>query len=190
MKRLLLLSALCFLPAISLQAAEEEEKQPPIEYKWLNFALLAAGLGYLVISQGMPALNERGRAIEKDLKAAEIIKADAAAEEAAIDRKMAGLKAEIDSIRTAAKNEMDAERLRMTAETQALVAKLQANAESEIATMTKQAQGALSARASELALSLARTKVATRMNAATDAGLIAGFVQDLKNMASSAEARN
>jgi hypothetical protein len=38
---------------------------------------------------------------------------------------------------------------------------------------------------------LARQKVATRMNAATDAGLITGFVQDLKKLASSGtEARN
>jgi F0F1-type ATP synthase membrane subunit b/b' len=188
MKRLLLLALLCFVPAF---AAEEEEKQPPIEYKWLNFAILAAGLGYLIISKGMPALAERGHEIEKALKAAEIIKADAAAEEAAIDRKMAGMKAEIDSMRADAKKEMEAERTRMTAETQSLVAKLQANAESEIASMTKQAQNALSARASELALSLARQKVATRMNAATDAGLITGFVQDLKKLASSGtEARN
>jgi F0F1-type ATP synthase membrane subunit b/b' len=100
------------------------------------------------------------------------------------------MKAAIDSMRAAAKNEMEAERARMTAETQSLVAKLQANAESEIATMTKQAQGALSARASELALALARQKVATRMDSATDAGLITGFVQDLKKLASSAEVRN
>ncbi len=70
----------------------------------------------------------------------------------------------------------------MSGETQSLVAKLQANAESEVATMTKQAQNALRAQASELALSLARQKVAARINAATDAGLIAGFVSDLKKM--------
>ena len=97
-------------------------------------------------------------------------------------------------MRTAARQEMEAERARMTAETQSLVAKLHANAESEIASMTKQAQNTLSARASELALALARQKVAARMDAATDAGLITGFVQDLKKLASSAtlgtEARN
>ena len=102
---------------------------------------------------------------------------------------MSGLKAEIDGLRASAKQEMAAERVRLTAETQSLVAKLQANAESEIDTMTKHAQQALSARASELALSLARQKVASRMNAATDAGLITGFVNDLKKITEQA-ARN
>ena len=194
MKRFLLIGMMCCTVGLFGQEetaetakAEESEPQPPIEYKWMNFALLAAGLGYLVVSKGFPALNERGREIEQALKAAERIKAEAAAEEAAIDRKMAGLKAEIDAFRTSAQQEMTAERERMTGETRSLVAKLQANAEGEVATMTKQAQNALRAQASELALSLARQKVAARINAATDAGLIAGFVADLKKMQ---EARN
>ncbi len=190
------MSALCAVPAIWAQespeidetrGAEHEESEPPIKYKWVNFAILAAGLGYLIVSKGMPALTERGHEIEKALKAAEQIKADAAAEEAAIDRKMAGLKAEIEAIRVGAKQEMEAERVRLSAETQALVAKLQANAEGEIGIMTKQAQNALRAQASELALRLARQKVGVRINAATDAGLIAGFVSDLKKIQ---EARN
>lgn len=187
MKRLLLAVTLFgavayVVPARAQEAVEHDETEPPIKYKWVNFAILAAGLGYLVVSKGLPALTERGHEIEKALKAAEQIKADAAAEEAAIARKMGGLKAEIDAMRTSAKQEMEAERTRMSAETQSLVVKLQANAESEIGTMAKQAQNALSARASELALNLAQQKVAGRMNAATEAGLINGFVSDLKNM--------
>jgi len=192
MRRLLVIGLLCCTVGLFGQEetaetgkAEESEPQPPIEYKWLNFAILTAGLGYLIVSKGFPALNERGRDIEQALKAAERIKAEAAAEEAAIDRKMAGLKAEIEEFRTSAQQEMAAERERMTGETRSLIAKLQANAESEIA--TKHAQNALRTQASELALSLARQKVAARINAATDAGLIAGFVSDLKNIK---EARN
>jgi len=188
MKRLLLIGMMCCTVGLFGQEEHAEaEAQPPIEYKWINFAILTAGLGYLIVSKGFPALNERGREIEEALKAAERIKAQAAAEEAAIDRKMAGLKAEIDAFRTSAQQEMTAERERMSGETRSLVAKLQANAESEVVTMTKQAQNALRAQASELALSLARQKVAARINAATDAGLIAGFVSDLKKMQ---EARN
>jgi len=200
MKRLLPVTGLfltlaCFAPAAIFaqeagtkkEAVEKEEPQPPMEYKWVNFAILALALGYGIVAKGMPALTERGHDIEKALKAAEQIKADAAAEEAAIDRKMAGLRAEIEALRAAAKREMEAEGQRLKAETAALVAKLQANAESEVATMTKQAQQALSARASELALNLARQKAAAQMNASTDAGLINGFVADLKQMQ---EARN
>jgi F0F1-type ATP synthase membrane subunit b/b' len=171
---------LCAAPALWGQEGEEE-KQPPMQFKWLNFGILMLGVGYLVV-KAMPLLDERGREIEKALKAAEQIKKDAAAEEAAIDRKMAGLKADIEAMRTAAKQEMEAERVRMSAETQTLVAKLQANAESEIATSVKHAQMALRAKASELALGLARQKVTAAMNPQTDAALISGFVSDLKNM--------
>jgi F-type H+-transporting ATPase subunit b len=194
MKRLVLLAWLALFVTFSfpLSAQEtesgNEEPQPPIEYKWINFGILVIGLGYLIVSKGMPALNERGLDIQRALKAAEQIKADAAKEAAEIDRKMAGLKSEIDSIRAAAKAEMDAERVRMTAETESLVAKLKQNAESEVAVLTKQASNALRAQASSLALQLAYQKVGARMTNDVEASLVAGFVGDLQQIGQ--EARN
>ena len=49
MKRLLLIGMMCCTVGLFAQEEHAEaEAQPPIEYKWINFAILTAGLGYLI----------------------------------------------------------------------------------------------------------------------------------------------
>jgi F-type H+-transporting ATPase subunit b len=185
-----LLLILFALFAVPLLAQEGEEAAEPNEllYKSINFAILAAGLGWLIAKKGGPALAARAEAIQRALKAADQIRADAAAEVAQIEKKFASLDSQVERLRSESRKEMEAERARIEAETRALVQRLQENMQSEIASMTRHAELELRAVASQLAMQLAQDKVQRRLTPETDAALLAGFVADLKQI--QGEARN
>jgi F0F1-type ATP synthase membrane subunit b/b' len=160
--------------------AEASHEQPSIWWKWFNFSLLAAGLGYLAVSQGGPYFRKRGEEISKLIRAAEQIRTEAEAEAAAIDKKIAGLGAEVAAVRERVRQEFEALSVRADAEAEAAGLKMQQTAEAEIETLTKHARRKLRAAASEKALALAREKVRARMNPEVEARLFDRFVGDLK----------
>jgi F0F1-type ATP synthase membrane subunit b/b' len=184
---LALLLGLFAIPVFG-QEGEEAGHENELLYKSINFAVFAAGLGWLIVKKGGPALRSRAEGIQKALKAADQIRADAAAEAAEINKKMAALGARIETFRATSRKEMEAERARTEAETRMLVVKLQEYAQSEIASMTRLAELELRAHAARLAMELAYEKVRGRLTPETDAALVANFVADLKQV--EGEARN
>jgi F-type H+-transporting ATPase subunit b len=180
---LLAVGLLLAAPAMGAAAEHEAEashEQPSIWWKWFNFSLLAAGLGYLAVSQGGPYFRKRGEEIAKLIRAAVQIRAEAEAEAAAIEKKMAGLDAEVAAVRARVRQEMEALSARAEADAEAARLKIQQNAEAEIDRLTKHARRQLRAAASVQALALARQKVRARMNPEVEARLFDRFVADLK----------
>jgi F-type H+-transporting ATPase subunit b len=182
MKRALRLSLLLCLAAGMVFAAEGHEGgESSLElWKWANFLLLAAGLGYLMVKGLPPIFAERSRAILKDMEESQKTRQDAEARAAEVDRRLAGLEAEIASLRASSKRESEAETQRIAAHTVGEIAKVQANSEREIAAAAKAARADLKRYTAELAVGLAEKKIRDRMTPGTEDGLVRGFVRDLK----------
>ena len=125
----------------SHEAGGHEGGDPYVGYKWLNFAILVAGLGYLAVKVGGPALRGQQQAILDQLNAASRRAEAAAAEAAEIDRKVSGLEDEIETIRQKAHAEMEAEVKRLEEETAQMLAKVRQSAELEIASADRKSVG-------------------------------------------------
>jgi F-type H+-transporting ATPase subunit b len=107
-------------------------------------------------------------------------RAEAAAERAAeVDRRMAGLQADVEALRAEALVGMQAEGQRIGAETAEKMVKLGQANEQEIASVTKAARQGVKAAAAVLALDLARQKVVARMDEPTQSALVSRFARGL-----------
>ena len=184
MKRLPALALLLFSLGVSAFANEAEgggHHEPPIIYKWLNFGILAAGLGFVAVKTGGPFLAKRAKDIAVALDAASRVKAEAEAQVAEISRRISNLDTELASMKADARNEMEKERVRGARETEELLAKMRANAEQEIHSAAKTAECELRQFSSQLAMQLAEQKIRARMNGPAQAGLVNQFVSGLRN---------
>ncbi len=167
------------------QKAAEHEAAPEPDltmWKWVNFGILMAGLGYLFVKQGIPFFQERAAGILKDIADARQTKAEADARAASIEARIANLSKEIAQIQADASTEMQNEAKRIEAETAQALAKVQSSAEQEIASASKQARAELSAHAAALAVELAAGRIRSTLSPAQSSGLVSAFIQDLEKV--------
>jgi F-type H+-transporting ATPase subunit b len=182
MKRLLgiLLIACATLAAQeAAEHAEHAEGDPFVVWKWVNFAILIGGLGYLGSKVLGAAFRSRSEEIRKGIAEARKIKEDAERRAAEIDARVSRLGAEIEEFRAHAAKEMQAEGERIRGETAAAIARLERQAEMEIESAGKTARRELREYAADLALNLAEQRIRAGLDAATEGKLIDKFVADL-----------
>ncbi len=176
MKRL---AVLLIFAACGWASEGEGHAEPPILYKWVNFAILAAGLGYVAVKTGGPALRGRAADILDSLNAATERSEATARKAAEMEQKMAGLQSQIEAVRQEAKQEMEREAGRVQAETADLLAKVEQHAQQEIVSAAAAAKKELQKHSAELALSLARQKAVARVTPPVQDTLVDGFVRSL-----------
>ena len=148
-------------------------------WKWANFAILAAGLGFLLLKQAGPYFASRSSEIRKGIEDARQVSADAEKRAAAMDARLANLGADVEALRKSAREEAALEGDRIRQETQRELAKIHANADRDIASALKAAQIELKTYSAQLAIDLARQKVRERMTPADEDSLVRTFVSDL-----------
>ena len=153
-------------------------------WEWANFALFAAGLGYLIRKYAGPFYAARAAGIRKDLEDSERATKDAEARIAEVERRLANLDAEIAALRAEGQRESAAEVERYARQTAAEIAKVGVNGEQEIAAAQKTARLELRRYAAQLALNLAERKVRDRMDSASETSLVSAFVEGLQPPAS------
>jgi F-type H+-transporting ATPase subunit b len=176
--------AFCALPQEpkSAPATQQEGEQgdPWLGWKWANFLILAAGLGYL-ISKHAPALfAQRSHEIEEALLAAAKAKQDAEARAAGIEKRLAGLDREIESLRQSAHADTVAEGERLRQETERHLQRIRQQAGQEIGLMISAARADLRKYTALLALELAEQRIHSRMTKDVQEELVDGFLQDLR----------
>jgi len=142
----------------------------------LNFAILAGTLVYFLRSPLATYLVDRGARIRSDLRKATDMRVSAAAQMAAIERKMTALPAEIDGLRKTGADDMSAEeaRIRSIAETER--ARLVEQARREINAQLKLAERALVARTADLAVEIAAARVKATITAEDQARLVDQYI--------------
>ena len=188
MKKLLFACMLCGAAVYAQESAskapektEQKSEEGLKMWEWVNFGLLALGLGYLLGKTLPPFFKSRTSEIQKDIVDAQQTRKQAEERAAAIEKRVSALGAEVESFRAQAKTEMEQEGARIREETQRMIAKVQQQAEAEIETAGKIARRELQSYASKLALELAEQRIRSRMNAETEGGLVSDFVRDLEH---------
>ena len=154
--------------------------EPSAIWKWANFVLLVAGLGYLMAKMLPPLFKSRTEEIQKGIAEARAIKQDAERRAAEVDRRTAALGADIERFRVEAKSEMQQEGERIRQETAAQIARLENQAQQEIEISGKIARRELKSYAAKLSLDLAEQRVRERLNPKTEQELVDAFIQDLE----------
>lgn len=178
----LLASFLAAAPTGYLHAQDTstQEETGELTWKWINFAILAAGLGYLMAKMLPPYFRARSIEIQSGIAEAQALKADAEKRVAQMEARLAVLGEEIEKFRVQAHAEMEQEGKRIAEETSRQLRRLQAQTELEMETAAKTVRRELKTFAAKLALDLAEQRIRTRLDAPTEAGLIEDFVQDLE----------
>jgi F-type H+-transporting ATPase subunit b len=181
-------------PGRANETALEHASEPAAEgehgklelWKWANFVVLAAGLGYLVVKNAGPFFSARSQQIRKDMVEAQQARKEAEARAADVDRRLANLEADIAALRAESQQEAQSETQRLARHTAAEIAKIQAHAEQEIVSAGKAARHELKRYSAELAVELAEQRIRSRMTPETQEALVRGFVRDLEPSASRA----
>ena len=153
-------------------------------YRWINFAMLAVGLIYLLAKNLPSFFRSRTEAIQGDIAEAQKLKHEADRKAAEIERRVSGLAADIESFRTESRREMEREGDRIRKETAGHIAKLQEQAQGEIESAAKTAQREIRLFAANLALDMAADRVRARLDDNAEAALVENFIGDLKSQGS------
>lgn len=161
------------------ETAGEKEEPSPL-WAWANFAMLAGVLGYLAAKKGGPFFAERAQSIRKGIADAEEIRKSAEARAAEVDRKLAGMAAEIESLRAEAGRERAKQAERLREQTAAELARIEEHAGREIESAGKSARIELKRYAGQLALDLAEQKIRRQMTPEVQAVLVENFARDLE----------
>jgi F-type H+-transporting ATPase subunit b len=179
--KLLSLTLLLFAGAMVL-SAQESGGVPEVNvgWKWANFVILVAGLGYLVVKILPPLFKSRTEEIQKGIAEARAMKQDADGRSADVAARTATLGADIERFRVEAKAEMQQEGERIRQETAAQIARLEIQAQQDIEMTGKLARRELKGYAAKLSLDLAEQRVRERLDPAAEAGLVDAFIQDLE----------
>lgn len=177
---------------LSLRAAAQEAEgagDPWLLWKWVNFVILFAVLGYLISKSAGAFFRSRTEVIQKGIAEATKQRKEAEARVAEIAGKIAGLEREVGRLRVNAKAAFAAEGERIERETAQALSRIQSQAEHELAAMAKDARSELRAHTARLALDLAIRQVRETLTAVDDRALIDGFVHDLGERATAAGTR-
>ncbi|MCU1335174.1 MAG: H+-transporting two-sector ATPase, subunit [Bryobacterales bacterium] len=191
MKRLLLVPVFAIATLLAQEPAEhkagetaEHSQEPAAIWKWANFAILAAGLGYLMAKNLPPVFTSRTKEIQKGISEAQQMKLDAERRAAEMDARLKALGADIERFRDQSAAEMQQEGDRIARETAAQLKKIEEHAAVEIESAGKTARRQLKEYAAELALGLAEERLRSRLDSATEAALVDDFVRDLERQGS------
>jgi len=137
-----------------------------------NFAILAGTLVYFLKSPLAKHLADRGSQIRSDLVKAADMRTSAAAQLAAIERKMAALPGELDALRQQGAEEVAGEEARIRKAAEAERARLLEQARREIDAQLRLAERELVARTADLAVEVAARRVKSTITAEDQARLI------------------
>jgi len=163
--------------------AVQEEQEPAVYWAWINFAILAGLLGYMISKRAPAFFQARTEQIQRGISDAATAKREADERMAEMERRIAGLGAEIENLRATMRREMAAEGERIRADTDRHLRRIQEQAEQEIDMMTKNARRQLQLYAAELALKSAEQQLPARITGDVENRLVNWFIQDLEHSA-------
>jgi F-type H+-transporting ATPase subunit b len=182
--RILVLAGACGI-ALAAQHGETQQHGESGDrttlWKLGNFVILAGIAGYFIYRKGGAFFAGRTAEIRRGLTEAARIKTEAEVRYAEVERRLAGLGAQVESLRQQAHEESGAEGERLRRETERELKKIQAQTEQEISMAVKAARQELRAYSAELAVGLAAGKIRARLTPEADGALVASMVHDLGN---------
>ena len=157
-----------------------QHADPWVWWKLANFIILIAVLWWLLRKSAPAFFESRSKQIAADLADSARARQEAEQRVAGMERRIAGLNAELERLRTEMRAEMAAEGERIRKDTEAHIDRMQRQAEQEIENMTKTARRDLRLFSAKLALDSAASQIKSRMSGDVEHRLVSTFVDSLK----------
>ena len=186
-----LAGVLVMLAWTALPARAQEQSAPdPADslagtiFRWLNFALVAGGIAYLIVKMGAPYFRENAQAISRSIRQAADERAAAERELNEVSQKLAKIDLEIQDLRKTAASESASQAERMRALARKEVERIEQAARAEIVASERAAALELQGAAARLAIEQAAALVRARVNPAAEAGLFRSFILEVEKSAS------
>jgi F-type H+-transporting ATPase subunit b len=185
-RRLALLScAFAILLFVAANARATEGGANPAEagigelFKWINFAIVASAIGYLLVKKAPSFFAKRADAITSAIQQATAAKAAADQQLHDAEARLARLDQEVAGLRSAAEQEAAAEGERLRALTRSDETKIAAAGRAEIEAAERAARLELKVLAAQLAVDGAESLLAKQITAKTQDSLFGVFVESL-----------
>ena len=153
--------------------------EPSPIYRWINFAILVAGLGFVLRKPLAQFFAERTALIRKGLEDGRSALAAADEKLRVVEQKLQGFEKEMAEFRAAALKEMEEEHARMRQATAHEAERLMESVRVQMDVAGKQARLELRLYAAERAVELAGKVIAGRMDDAREKRLVGQFVETL-----------
>jgi F-type H+-transporting ATPase subunit b len=171
------------LAALSAQAAQEggagSEGANGL-FKWINFAILAAAIGWVFLKVTPPFFRRNAEAIGSAITKATAAKADADRQLREAEAKLANLEQEVKQLRATAEREAASEAERIRNATEHDLGKIRAAAKAEMAAAERAARLELKALAANLAVDGAESLLVKQLTPQAQESLVAAFVKTLE----------
>jgi F-type H+-transporting ATPase subunit b len=169
------------LPVLAAEGAAPDptESSAGTLFRWLNFALVFGGIGYLIVKKGGAFFSANAKAISASIQEGTAAKEEAHRQLQEVETKMARLEQEVGELREAARRDSVAETERLNASGVAEIEKIQAAARAELGATERAAKQELRALAAAMAVERAGELVASRMDQNLRAKLMRTFLAEL-----------
>ncbi|HXN23884.1 MAG TPA: hypothetical protein VOA41_14190 [Candidatus Dormibacteraeota bacterium] len=190
--RIGLVAARCFfallLPVVYAGAAEGAAANPADTslgeiFRWLNFSVVAAALGYLIVKYAPGFFRARATAISRDMSRAAAAKAEAERALAEAEDKLARLTEEVVGLRSAAQRDASAEAERVSNLTRSDMEKIVRAARAEIDAAARAGRLELKALAARAAIDRAEALLRKQLTPELQNALFHTFVESLPGSA-------
>jgi F-type H+-transporting ATPase subunit b len=175
--------ALLVVGAPDLLAAEASGDHGllPTIARLFNFAVLVGLLVYFLKGPIVRYLASRAETVRRDLVAAEHLRSSAQAQLADVASRLAALPAELEALASRGRDEMARERERLAAATQREREKLLERTRREIDLQARMARRDLVEHAADLAMALARSRIAAEIPPADQARLVDRYAAEVRS---------
>ena len=149
-------------------------------FKWINFAIVAGGLGYVFLKITPPKFRQHAADISSAITKATAAKAEADKQLKDAEGKLARLQQEVAQLRATGEQDAKAEAERIRNATQSDAAKINVAAKAEIEAAERAARLELKAITANLAVDGAESLLAKQLTPQTQEALLANFVKGLE----------
>ena len=169
------------LPALAAEGAEPDpaDSSAGLIFRWLNFAIVFGGIGFLIAKHGGAFFRGNAREIAASIVEATAAKTEAARELHEVEAKVEHLDKDVAEMRAEAQRNWAAESERLYASGQAEIEKIAHAAREELAASERAAQQQVREIAASLAVERAATLVSSMMNAEIRARMFQSFISEL-----------
>lgn len=165
-------------PVFAAEAGEEASPLTPV-FQWLNFAIVAGAIGWLLVKKAPPFFAARGAQIASAIEEAAKAKTQAEAQRAEALQRLSNLTAEIAQMQAGARRDAAAEVQRIQAAAKEDAAKIQAAARMEVDAAARGARIELRRLATRLSMERAVALLRAEITPAAEEGMFTAFLAEI-----------
>jgi F0F1-type ATP synthase membrane subunit b/b' len=164
----------------ALAASEASEASPLTPYfQWINFAIVAGALGWLLVKKAPAFFSARATEIAAGLNEGARLKEEAEAKRREAEGRLANLAGELEELRAASRRDAVAESGRIQAATREEAGKIDRAAQAEVEAAARSARQELRALAAKLSIERAEAVLRAELTPAAEDGILSTFLGEL-----------